>query len=99
MTADRGYEYYEPAYRYGWESAAHHRGKSWSEVEPELERGWETFRGADFKGESRLQSTWDDVKAAVRDAWDRVAGGSDRAARREMAESMNPDVGTRPGTR
>lgn len=85
ISADRGYEYYRPAYRYGWESAGRHQGRQWYEVESELERGWERMRG-----ESR--STWQEVKEAVRDAWERVAHGADREARRQMAEEMNPDV-------
>ncbi len=94
-TADRGFEFYRPAYRYGLESARRYQGKQWSDVEPELERGWETFKGggwADFKGETKSESTWESVKEAVRDAWDRVTGGSERAAKRDMAEHMNPDV-------
>src|SRR5918912_292673 len=86
-SADRGFEFYRPAYRYGVESARRYQGKQWNEVEPELERGWETFKGggwADFKGEAKSESTWESVKEAVRDAWDRVTGGSDRAAKRDM---------------
>jgi hypothetical protein len=94
-SADRGFEFYRPAYRYGVESAQRYHGKQWNEVQPEIERGWETFKGggwADFKGETKSESTWSILKDAVRDAWDRVTGSSDRAAKREMAEDMNPDV-------
>ncbi len=102
VTADRGYDFYQPAYRYGWESATRHQGKSWSEVEPDLERGWETFKGggwADFKGQSKVGAAWTDVKDAVRDAWDRMTGSDERAAKRVMAEDMNSDAGTSPGAR
>jgi hypothetical protein len=83
FAADRGYEYYRPAYQYGWESAQHHRGREWNDVEPELERDWSS-RGA--------RSTWQDIKAAVRDAWDRVTGGDDKAARERMGSEMNRGI-------
>jgi hypothetical protein len=51
-------------------------------VEPDLERGWEKARG-------KSRSAWQEMKAAVRDAWDRVTGHSDRSARRKMGEEMN----------
>jgi len=66
-TADRGYEHYQPAYRYGWESARMHRGRRWEEVEPELRTGWERY---EHRGSSR--STWEEIKDSVRDAWNRA---------------------------
>jgi hypothetical protein len=65
--ADRGYEYFEPGYRYGFESAHRYRGRQWGDVESDLERGWEKY-------EHRGESTWEHIKDAVRDAWDRVTG-------------------------
>jgi hypothetical protein len=65
--ADRGFDYYRPGYRYGFESAQRFRGKQWNEVESDLRSGWDRF-------EQRGQSTWENVKDAVRDAWNRVAG-------------------------
>ena len=65
--ADRGYDYYRTAYRYGAESAGRFAGKDWNSVEPDLESGWSAYR-ADAK------STWQDIKDAVRDGWDRVTG-------------------------
>ncbi len=70
----RTYEDYQPAYRYGFESAGKYRGRQWSDVESDLSRGWGTSRG-------QSKSTWEDVKDAVRDAWDRITGGSDRTTR------------------
>jgi hypothetical protein len=67
VQADRGFEVYEPGYRYGYESASRLRGRSWNDVEPELRTGWNSFEG-------RGQSTWENIKDAVRDAWDRVNG-------------------------
>jgi hypothetical protein len=69
--ADRDYEHFRPAYRYGAESAARHAAREWPDVEPELERGWPEFCGA-------TTTAWVDVKAAVRDAWDRVRGKRSR---------------------
>ena len=66
-SADREYEHYEPAYRYGFESADTYRDKSWNDVESDLERGWESYK---LRGEL----TWMDIKDAVRDAWDRATG-------------------------
>jgi uncharacterized protein YjbJ (UPF0337 family) len=36
-------------------------------VEPDLERDWDRY-------EARGQSTWQQIKGAVKDAWDRVVG-------------------------
>ena len=78
VTADRGYEYYRPAFRYGWESRARHAGKSYDEVEPDLGRGWNNFRGESTLG-------WQEAKSATRDAWHRiqrhVAGEADHDRR------------------
>jgi hypothetical protein len=63
------YERYRPAYRYGFESALHHSGRRWDDAEPDLQKGWERYP---YRGEN--PSTWDEIKAAVRDAWDRVVG-------------------------
>ena len=67
VSADRGYEYYQPGYRYGFESANRYRGRNWNDVEGDLRSGWDRV-------ENRGQSTWENVKDAVRDAWDRVRG-------------------------
>jgi hypothetical protein len=76
VRGERGYEYYRPGYRYGFESANRFRGREWNEIESELRAGWNRY-------EHRAQSAWENVKDAVRDAWDRVRG-KDRgtAARR-----------------
>lgn len=66
--ADRGYDHYRPAYRYGHDAAHRHAGRDWHDVEPELERGWDTARG------STSHSTWHEAKDAARDAWDRARG-------------------------
>ena len=35
-----GYEHYQPAYRYGWESRMMHGEREWEQVEPDLEKSW-----------------------------------------------------------
>jgi hypothetical protein len=64
-TSGYEYDYYRPAYQYGWENAASatYRGREFDEVEGDLARGW--------KHSGRR---WRDVKVAVRDSWDRVRG-------------------------
>jgi len=64
-TADRDFDYYRPGYRYGFESANRHRGREWNDVESDLRGGWDRY-------EHRGQSTWENVKDAVRDAWHRA---------------------------
>ena len=61
------YDFYRPGYRYGYESATRYQNRKWDEVEPELSRDWNTYQ---YRG----TSTWEQVKNAVRDAWDRVTG-------------------------
>lgn len=65
------FDRFRPAYRYGFESAAHHMGRSWDEAESDLRRGWDSY---EHRGES--QSAWDEIKEAVRDAWERITGAS-----------------------
>jgi hypothetical protein len=65
VTADRGYDYYRPGYEYGYEAANRYRGREWNDVESDLRSGWDRF-------EHRGQSTWEHMKEAVRDAWNRV---------------------------
>ena len=71
------YDRFRPAYRYGFESARDSLGRSWDDAEPDLRSGWERYQE-----ESGTPSLWDEIKAAVRDAWDRVASG--RIADREV---------------
>ncbi|PYQ67242.1 MAG: hypothetical protein DMF54_05135 [Acidobacteria bacterium] len=67
--AGRTYEDYEPAYRYGWESAIRpeYRSRKFEDVESDLERGWDKVKGKTKEG-------WRDVREATRDAWYRVRG-------------------------
>ena len=68
-SADRPYEHYQPAYRYGYASATQHAGSEWSAVEGDLERGWDKARGSSA-------SAWHEVRDAARDAWDHVRSTS-----------------------
>jgi hypothetical protein len=61
------YEMYRPGFRYGYESAARYQDRKWEDVESDLSSGWGKY-------EHRGTSTWEQVKGAVRDAWDRVTG-------------------------
>ena len=62
--ADRTYDHYAPAYRYGAEARTRHTGRAWDDAEPELERGWHAYRGS-------TQTSWAEIKDAVRDAFHR----------------------------
>jgi hypothetical protein len=70
-SADRGFDYSQPGYRYGYESAARYADREWTDAESDLRAGWDRY-------EHRGTSAWDNVKHAVRDAWDRVRGRSAR---------------------
>ena len=74
--ANRSYEDYQPAYRYGWESRAQQGNKRWEDVEPELGRNWNDYN------QGTARQTWDEAKLATKDAWhrveDRLPGDADR---------------------
>jgi hypothetical protein len=76
------YDRFRPAYRYGFESARDSLGRTWEDAEPDLRSGW-----ARYQDETGTPTAWDEIKAAVRDAWDRVAGG--RAADSQV---RNPQI-------
>jgi hypothetical protein len=65
-TADRGFEFYGPGYRYGYENALKHGGRQWDDAEAELRGGWDKY-------EHRSAGTWEHIKEAVRDGWNRIA--------------------------
>ncbi|HEX5635176.1 MAG TPA: hypothetical protein VFX50_18155, partial [Gemmatimonadales bacterium] len=66
-SPDLDFDHYRGAYRYGFENANRHHGRTWTEIESDLRNGWDRY-------EYRGKSTWEDVKDAARDAWDRVTG-------------------------
>ncbi len=67
--AASGFDYvvYEPAYRLGYDLAIDSRydNRSWSDVEPEARREW---------NDTYPDVAWDQIKNAVRDAWQNVTG-------------------------
>jgi hypothetical protein len=67
----RTFESYEPAYRYGWESASQPAlgSKTFDEVEPDLTAGWLYWPGAS-------QTSWTDCREAVKDSFDRMRSRS-----------------------
>jgi len=73
-STEQDYDYYEPGYRYGYEAANRFENRSWDDVESDLSRGWATY-------ERRGTSTWEQMKGAIRDAWDRVTGHRSVGAR------------------
>ncbi|HUQ80867.1 MAG TPA: hypothetical protein VM076_07010 [Gemmatimonadaceae bacterium] len=66
--ADRSHEYYRAAYRFGAESALRCPGREWADTEHRLRADW-------LAGEHGA-SAWEDMRDAIRDAWDRVRGRS-----------------------
>jgi uncharacterized protein (TIGR02271 family) len=66
--ASRGhpYEYWVPAYQYGYELAhdPRYHGRDWAAVEAESRREWE----------QRHRGTWEEFKEAIRYGWDKVRG-------------------------
>jgi hypothetical protein len=67
VSADRRFEDYEPAYRFGYESANRYPGRNFNDIQTDLRSDWNRFEG-------KTGSTWDSIKDAVHDAWDKVTG-------------------------
>ena len=61
------FEFWQPGYRYGYDSAMKYQGRKWHDVEADLKSGWDRV-------EHRGKTTWEQIKDAVRDGWDRVTG-------------------------
>lgn len=88
VHADRAFDQYEPGYRYGHEAAHRYRGRSWNDVENDLRSGWDRY---EHRGAS--QSTWENIKDSVRDAWNRVTGEShDTHHTRGSAGDARPSI-------
>jgi uncharacterized protein (TIGR02271 family) len=66
--AGRGhaYDYWSPAYRYGYDLASDRRytGSDWAAIEPDARKRWE----------ERHKGTWEEFKDTIRYAWDKVRG-------------------------
>ena len=76
------YDRFRPAFHYGFDSAQHHLGRNWDEAEPDLRRGWESY---EHRGSS--PPVWEEIKEAVRDAWDRVVGAGKTDSERRHPEA------------
>lgn len=69
---------YQPAYQYGYNTYGQYKGQRFEDVEPQLERDWNSARG-------QSAMAWNDAKGAVRDGWHyierAVPGDADRDGR------------------
>ena len=65
VAPGEAFDYYEHAYRTGYENYGRYLGQSFDEVEDDLRQDY-----ARRAGESSL--TWEKVREAARDAWQRV---------------------------
>lgn len=76
------YDDYGPAYRTGYEAFGSNSGKSFDEVEKDLEKEYSRNRGS-----SRLD--WQGARPAARSAWDRLSStGSKRDVRESELEKV-----------
>lgn len=66
VDAAHEYHYYQPAYRFGWESYSQYGRRSFDEVDETLMREWDGRRGHSLQ-------TWNEARDAARDAWERIA--------------------------
>jgi hypothetical protein len=82
-STGRDWDDYAPAYRYGENAFARHRGKRFEDIERTLERNW-----AEAKSPSRL--VWVEARGAVLDAW-RQASQEAAAARPTEDASKRQD--------
>jgi uncharacterized protein YcfJ len=64
-SANREWSDYQPAYRYGYDTYGQYRGQRFEDVEPQLERDWETS-----KANSRL--AWNEARGAVKEGWHHI---------------------------
>ena len=70
---DRTYEDYRPAYKTGYEGYERygHSGRTYSEVETDLQRDYQTNQTGNLP--------WEQAKHAVKDAWDRSSSTIQRS--------------------
>jgi hypothetical protein len=64
-SAGRDWSDYEPAYKYGYDTYGQYRGQRFEDVEPQLERDWNST-----KANSRL--AWNEAKGAVKEGWHHI---------------------------
>jgi hypothetical protein len=81
--ADRNYDMYAPAYKYGMDVHSKYPGKSYDELsQDELNRGWVASRGTSTMN-------WDEAQQAARDSYNRMADSST-----QRAYTTNPSTTT-----
>ena len=61
----RNYEFYRPAYLFGYEAAHRFPEHEWDEIAPDLVKAWSTY-------DPTTSAAWDEIAGAARDGWDRV---------------------------
>lgn len=93
IEAGRQYEDYQPAYQAGYQG--YHRyaatGKGYDEVEPELQRDYETRRG-------RTGLAWEKAKHATKDAWERLENSvSSRNVPQDPVSGQDSAIARSPG--
>jgi hypothetical protein len=80
VQPEDSYERFQPAYRYGWESRLTHVGRTFEEVEPELQHRWTTAVPG---------LGWDEARFATRDAWERMEA---TATRTQVSDASAPHL-------
>ncbi len=88
--ADRDYESVSPAYRLGHLAALNpdYRGKSFTDVEPDLKRGWDAAA-------VNSHGDWNSVRGYASDAYDRSGNSIDRQRLRDEANNAANDDASR----
>jgi hypothetical protein len=64
------YEFYQPAYRFGWEGHGRYGELNWESAETRMHTDWRRAGG-----DSRLE--WKTASPAVKDAWERIHDAGD----------------------
>jgi hypothetical protein len=67
VNRDRGFDYYRPGYRFGFESAQRYGTRTWNDAENDLRTDWDRWQ-------HRGTSKWEEMKDSIRDAWDHFTG-------------------------
>jgi uncharacterized protein YcfJ len=75
VDLNTAYIIYQSAYRTGYEGRSRYSGKTFEEVEADLQRDYEKNRGANGLG-------WDKARLATRDAWNRLEKAQSSEANR-----------------
>ena len=89
INADRTYDFYVPAFRFGAESAALANGRTWDEMEPELRRSW-----ASYPHKPAECGTFEEMRPAIHHAWHSY-GERNPSARRASQAGESRDASDR----